>query len=109
MMVEITDEIVERLTADLLAGQVEVIARFNLPERNYYMSQLHDHVRGALERAFSAQRPSGEDSRPVDLGLSEGKSIGFAPAGAIGPDAFPIGGSQPMQMTCQEEDDGEAS
>lgn len=42
--------------------------------------------------------PAGnQESRPVDLGLSEGKSMGFAPTGAIGPDAFPIGGAQPIQ------------
>jgi hypothetical protein len=46
--------------------------------------------------------PTGnQESRPVDLGLSEGKSMGFAPTGAIGPDAFPIGGSRPIQAAPQ--------
>lgn len=35
--------------------------------------------------------------RPVDLGFAEGRLVGFAPSGAVGPPSFPIGGSRPAQ------------
>jgi hypothetical protein len=43
--------------------------------------------------------PQGDTSRPIDHGLSEGKSMGFAPTGALGPQSFPIGGLAPMDAT----------
>ncbi len=39
-------------------------------------------------------RPA-QESRPVDLGLSEGKSMAFAPTSALQPDGPPIGGLAP--------------
>ncbi len=36
-----------------------------------------------------------EESRPVDLGLSEGKSMAFAPTSALQPEGQPIGGLAP--------------
>lgn len=36
-----------------------------------------------------------EEARPIDLGLSEGKSMAFAPTSAIPPEGPPIGGLVP--------------
>ena len=36
-----------------------------------------------------------QESRPLDLGLSEGKSMGFAPTSALAPQGPPIGGLTP--------------
>ena len=35
------------------------------------------------------------ESRPIDLGLSEGKSMAFAPTSALQPEGPPIGGLAP--------------
>ena len=39
--------------------------------------------------------PNANESRPVDLGLSEGKSMAFAPTSALRPEGPPIGGLAP--------------
>lgn len=36
-----------------------------------------------------------DESRPIDLGLSEGKSMAFAPTSALQPEGQPIGGLAP--------------
>lgn len=64
VLAEVTDETVEQLTADLLAQQVEIIARFNRPLRDEYVVRLHNHVREALGRAFSTSRSSEEAKAP---------------------------------------------
>lgn len=46
------------------------------------------------ERATSEQ-PAEREVRPVDLGLSEGKSMAFAPAAVLQPEGPPIGGLAP--------------
>lgn len=44
-----------------------------------------------------------QEPRPVDLGLSEGKSIGFAPTSAVPPDGPPIGGLAPASAAADGE------
>lgn len=53
-----------------------------------------DRIR-AMSEADDRTPPS--ESRPVDLGLSEGKAMGFAPTSALSPQSFPIGGLTPVQ------------
>lgn len=49
-----------------------------------------EHNGDASDRGRTA-----DESRPVDLGLSEGKSMAFAPTSALQPDGPPIGGLAP--------------
>lgn len=61
----VTDEFVQRLTADLLGEQVAVVSRFNEPLRERYMADLHQHVRDAVQRALT---PAATDQPQQDPG-----------------------------------------
>jgi hypothetical protein len=43
-----------------------------------------------------------EAARPVDLGISEGKALGFAPTAVAGPMTWPIGGINNPMPTAAE-------
>lgn len=51
----------------------------------------------------------GADSRPVDLGLSEGRSMAFAPTSALAPEGVPIGGLAPAKPQSGATGSGDSS
>ena len=63
------------------------------------MMSVADSVRARVYPVVMAEDRSTTETareiRPVDLGLSEGKSMAFVPTGALQPEGPPIGGLAP--------------
>src|SRR5205085_5824626 len=60
------------------------------------MSLRHLEWSNMTDEQQSAPLPEGgSERRPVDLGLIEGKAMGYLPTSALAPDGPPIGGLSP--------------